>query len=305
MKKIYKKPTVTVGTSAYNEEQNIAHMLSSVLSQVAEVYELREVIVVSDGSSDKTVEIARSMGDPRVIVVEDGKRKGQAARINELYKMFTSDIFVMIDADMVMKDDHALENMVKEFISDPSMSFVMGSTEPVGAETFFERAINNYWKARLALNAQYSLLDRAYGSHAFLGYTRSFAKSIRIPTDTMNPDAFAYFTAVTTGKRTKFTPHASVLFRSPQSIQEYTSQGTRHLYGGVQLAGIFGKEEVAKGFYVSPEAAFAIARWQFLKSPVGYLVLKLAYMCCSIKSRLDKKNMTTVWAHISSSKHVI
>ena len=61
-----KKPTVTVALSAYNEEKNIKSFLESVLSQREESYVLKEIWVYSDVSTDKTVEIAKSIKSTKI-----------------------------------------------------------------------------------------------------------------------------------------------------------------------------------------------------------------------------------------------
>ena len=50
-----KKLTVTIGIPAYNEEANVRNLLVSLLAQKETNFKLQEIIVVSDGSTDKTV----------------------------------------------------------------------------------------------------------------------------------------------------------------------------------------------------------------------------------------------------------
>ena len=48
---------VSVGIMAFNEEGNISRLLEALLNQDIEEIRIKEVIVVSDGSTDKTDEI--------------------------------------------------------------------------------------------------------------------------------------------------------------------------------------------------------------------------------------------------------
>ena len=60
-------PVVSVVTTAYNRERYLARAIESVLAQTYADFEL---IVVDDGSTDRTVAVARAYeGDPRVRVV--------------------------------------------------------------------------------------------------------------------------------------------------------------------------------------------------------------------------------------------
>lgn len=48
-----KKLSVSVGIPAYNEEQNIASLIFGILKQKVNNITLKEIIVISDGSTDK------------------------------------------------------------------------------------------------------------------------------------------------------------------------------------------------------------------------------------------------------------
>ena len=72
-------PTVTVVTPAYNVEKYIGEAVDSVLGQTFGDF---EYIVVDDGSTDTTIEVARkhAAGDPRIRLVPGGHRGASAAR---------------------------------------------------------------------------------------------------------------------------------------------------------------------------------------------------------------------------------
>jgi len=88
---------VSVVIAAHNEERHIEHKLRSVLGQDYPCAEL-QVIVASDGSSDRTVELARGVRDPRVQVL-DLPRLGKTAVLNTAVSTCRGDILVFTDAD--------------------------------------------------------------------------------------------------------------------------------------------------------------------------------------------------------------
>ena len=55
-----KLPTVTIATIACNEEANIKKFLESVLDQKEKGFKISTILVISDGSTDHTVKIAKS-----------------------------------------------------------------------------------------------------------------------------------------------------------------------------------------------------------------------------------------------------
>ena len=54
---------VSIGVLAYNEEQNIEIVINSLLKQKTFSVNIREIIIVSSGSNDKTNEIVEKISD--------------------------------------------------------------------------------------------------------------------------------------------------------------------------------------------------------------------------------------------------
>jgi glycosyltransferase involved in cell wall biosynthesis len=73
-------PQITVVLPVYNGEATLAAALRSVLAQTFESYEL---LVLDDGSTDNSVQVARAFSDPRIRILSDGMRHGLAARLNQ------------------------------------------------------------------------------------------------------------------------------------------------------------------------------------------------------------------------------
>ena len=67
---------ITVGIPAYNEEKNIAGIISRVKKYAD------SIIVCDDGSNDLTSEISEQLG---AIVIKHSKNKGYGAAINSLF----------------------------------------------------------------------------------------------------------------------------------------------------------------------------------------------------------------------------
>jgi glycosyltransferase involved in cell wall biosynthesis len=91
-------PIATVGIPFLDEEHTLAAATRSILRQtVSEI----EVLLVDDGSTDRSLEIARSFSDPRVVVLSDGTRRGLPARLNEITRRARAEVVVRMDADDV------------------------------------------------------------------------------------------------------------------------------------------------------------------------------------------------------------
>jgi len=101
---------------AYNEEKRIGKVLQRMPDFID------EVIVVDDGSKDKTSEVARGFG-AKVIRLERNQGKGRA--MSEGIKKANGDIIVFIDADGQHKPEEIIK-LVKPIVNSEA-DFVIGS----------------------------------------------------------------------------------------------------------------------------------------------------------------------------------
>ena len=95
-------PPVSIGIPFYNAERFLLDAIKSVFAQTHEDWEL---ILMDDGSSDRSLEIARSIDDPRIRVFSDGENRKLAARLNEIHRLANYDFIARMDADDLMATD--------------------------------------------------------------------------------------------------------------------------------------------------------------------------------------------------------
>jgi len=121
-------PRVAVLIPSYNEEKVIVRTIRSVLNSD---YQNLHVIVIDDGSTDRTAEVARqaytaeiAAGRLQVLTKENG---GKAAALNYALERLTEDIYVGIDADTVIAPD-AIGKLIPHF-EDPRIGAVAGNAK--------------------------------------------------------------------------------------------------------------------------------------------------------------------------------
>ena len=120
-------PLVSVLMTAYNRDSFIASSIESVLAQTLDDLEL---VIVDDGSSDHTLEIARSYErlDPRVRVVVNERNLGDYGNRNRAAELARGSFLKYHDSDDLMYP-HGLSVMVSMLISEPRAAFGLSEYE--------------------------------------------------------------------------------------------------------------------------------------------------------------------------------
>jgi glycosyltransferase involved in cell wall biosynthesis len=105
---------------AHNAAETIEAAVSSVLRQTLAEFEL---IVVDDGSSDGTSAIVRSIGDPRIVVIQQSPCRGAAAARNAGVNASQAVYLTLMDSDDLLLPRY-LEVMVDTLRANPGVGFV-------------------------------------------------------------------------------------------------------------------------------------------------------------------------------------
>lgn len=117
-------PMVSVVVPSYYEELNAGRTIEAVL---AIDYPRLEVIVVDDGSGDRTLPIERShLSDPRLRVVHKEVNEGKALAINDAMPLLSGELLLVVDGDSSPHPD-VLRWMVPHFVRNPRLGAVTGN----------------------------------------------------------------------------------------------------------------------------------------------------------------------------------
>lgn len=100
-------PLVSILIPAYNAEVWIADTIESALAQT---WPRKEIIVVDDGSTDRTLAVARRFASSQVLVTTRENRGASAAR-NEAFSLCQGDYIQWLDADDLLSSDKVASQM--------------------------------------------------------------------------------------------------------------------------------------------------------------------------------------------------
>lgn len=170
-----REPLVSIIIPSYNEEKYIQKCLDSLLNQT---YKKREIILVDDGSNDRTLEIAKKF--PLVLLSQ--KHKGPGLARNYGASKAKGEILVFADSDMIYEKDY-----IKRLIAP----ILKGST--VG--TFNKELIankNNIWSRCWSINSDLKPGERDLGNDKELNIFRAIKKDLFDKISGFNPN-FGYY----------------------------------------------------------------------------------------------------------------
>lgn len=112
------EPKVSVVITSYNYERYIGETIESVLSQSYPVF---EVIVVDDGSADRSPDVARKFGG--IVRVIEQENQGVCVARNNGARLATSEILTFVDSDDIWLPNK-VEKQVAAFVSDDEVGLV-------------------------------------------------------------------------------------------------------------------------------------------------------------------------------------
>jgi cellulose synthase/poly-beta-1,6-N-acetylglucosamine synthase-like glycosyltransferase len=117
------EPSVTILISAYNEEEAIG---ATILNKLALDYsrDKLEVLVISDGSTDRTDDVVRGVSNRNVRLLRQEPRAGKTSALNMAVPLALGEIIVFSDANSIYAPD-ALRKLVANF-TDPEVGYVTG-----------------------------------------------------------------------------------------------------------------------------------------------------------------------------------
>ena len=145
------EPNVTFLITAYNEERNIAAKIEQTLS-LDYPRDRLELIVASDGSTDRTDEIVRGFADRGVKLIRVEGRVGKTETQNQAVRKAAGEIVIFSDAT-TRYENQAIRKLVRNY-ADPTVGAVSGRYEyfnPTGAAIGLGSIL--FWKYENAIKS--------------------------------------------------------------------------------------------------------------------------------------------------------
>jgi len=226
---------VSIILSAFNEEKSIEQKLLNLL-ELDYPEEKLEILVGSDGASDKTDEIITRFHSTRIRFFRFVKNFGKPHVLNSLVKEARGEILIFTDARQEFDRD-AVRALVANF-EDPAVGCVSG-------ELYFKRdfsaggsvsgGMDVYWRYEKFLRKKESEMGSMLGATGAIYAIRKKLFPKVLPEDILVDDMYIPFEIIRQGYRAIFESEARAYDRaSEQGAQEFKRK-TRTLAGNYQV----------------------------------------------------------------------
>lgn len=208
-------PAVAVVVAACNEQRHIEERIRNLLAHDYPPDRLT-IYIGSDGSTDRTVELAQAHAGERVRVFAFPVRRGKASVLNELVGMVTQPVVVFTDANTFFEPG-AVRALARN-LADPAVGAVNGELRlyKVGDG---DNADGAYWRIETALKQGESSLCGVLGANGGI-YAIRRELYRPLPADTIIDDFTVAMTVAALGWRTVFESGAVAREQVPPGIDD-------------------------------------------------------------------------------------
>jgi cellulose synthase/poly-beta-1,6-N-acetylglucosamine synthase-like glycosyltransferase len=223
-------PTASLIIPAYNEESVIAEKLDNSLGLDYPPDRL-EVLVVSDGSTDRTNQIVQRYATKGIALSYEPPRRGKIAALNRVVPLTTGDVLVFTDAN-AMLESTALRFLVRN-LADERVACVGGEKRVRPTAEATARGESAYWRYESYLKRCDSAAGSAMGVAGELFAVRR-DRYIEVEQDSIIEDFVLSLRLVQVGWRVVYEPKAVAWERGSPSLSGEWLRRTRIAAGGFQ-----------------------------------------------------------------------
>ena len=262
-----RRPGVTVLVPAYNEAETVGDTLQSLMAQTVPAV---EIIVIDDGSTDATSEVARRYG---VTVVRPPKNTGsKAGAQNFALPSVTTEFTMAIDADTIVAPD-AIERFLAVMEGDRTISAACGYVVPRYVRTVWERG--RYIEYLLAFGF-YKPIQEHYNRPLIASGCFSIYRTDDLMahegwhTRTLAEDMDLTWSMYQAGRKVRFVPEAVCYPIEPHDFSFMRKQLRRWSHGFVQNVRLHYSRLLPIGFLRS---VIGVAMWESTVASIIYLLV--------------------------------
>jgi cellulose synthase/poly-beta-1,6-N-acetylglucosamine synthase-like glycosyltransferase len=214
-------PRVALIIAAYDEEEVIERKVANAL-ELAYPRDRLQIVVASDGSRDRTVELARTAGANRVL---DLPRGGKVAALNEAVRQTDAPVLAFSDANSYWRPD-ALNRLMAR-LGDERVGYVCGQVRFTGGDGGNQEGL--YWRYEMAVR---TLESRLAGITAGNGGIYAVRREAYVELDSSRGQDIGFpFEVTKRGWRAVYEPGAEATERMAPTVEGEFKRKRRMMWG--------------------------------------------------------------------------
>lgn len=192
-----------------------------------------EIVIISDGSTDRTISIAQKMVNDRVVLFDQADHYGKSSAINHYFHKCSGDIIIFSDVDAIIDSDAVLK--LVGYFKNPDVGGVCGQRMIQNDLTKITKAQKGYIK----LDSLIKKLENGSGSITSNdGKLFAMRKKLFSPIiDGVTDDMFMMLWVIKQNYRFVFEPDAVAFIRTPSRSFKHEIERRRRITTG-SLKGI-------------------------------------------------------------------
>src|SRR5215472_7219393 len=203
---------VSILITAYNAEKTIAYMLESVIAQT---WQRKEIIVMDDGSTDRTAELVRQFKDVKLVSTEN---QGFSGAQNNAFRLSQGDYIQYLDADDLLAPDKIERQLAALREGDSSRVLLSSPWAPFYYRTRHARFVrNSVWQDLSPLDwLSTAMRENIHMQNATWLVSRQLAKAAG-PWDTrlhFDQDGEYFCRVLLASEGTRFVPETGIYYRA-------------------------------------------------------------------------------------------
>ncbi len=242
-------PSVSIAIPAHNEQATIKELLSQLIQQNAIGFELKEIIVLSDISTDDTVARAKSVDDARIKIIETPERMGQNRCQNTLFRMAEGDIVVFMEANMIPHSPLYIRELIAPILKD-EVSCTYGATEPWLSSHGLASLFYFIESAKVLAFRSHRRGKNVLTCRSGKAVRKSRAANLNWPPDVAE-DAYFYLFSRYTLRSVQYVRQAVLYYHVPNSLADYFMESMKFATSKRILKRYFPKRLINKEYSLS------------------------------------------------------
>lgn len=299
-----KKLSVTIGIPAKNEELTITGMLQSIMEQKQVTYVIDKIIVICDGCTDNTYSVVKQFADKHdvITIIQGDTSLGKAKRLNQLFRLNTSEIVVMFDADCKLAHPRVLQDLISAF-KNIHVGLAGGRDIIFPPKSFFGKINQSTQEMWYEVRKDLNKGDSIHNCNGLaLAIRKTFADTVNFP-DGLTVDAkYLYLFAKESGWKYKFVPSARVYTRLADNFDDFMKQNVRFI-SGRELVQKYFQRDITQEYYVPPARKIGAILRTLIRYPFTLPVAFAFQGAIRLHKVLNPPDLEhNMWARIASTK---